>query len=365
MLLALSSLFGSPGGIPAFNQLLLRAASELCLQQQRRLTVLVLTDDADAAPPDSVLAQLPARALSPHFYQPCGGDRRRFALRLLQNLSPAREVCLGHVNLAPLGLLTRRYGVLVHGTEVWSPMSPLRRFALRRAEVVGSVSNHTQRCVQYIQGVAASRCLRVTNALPIERSEVQAVPAPLLAKEGTAATPLHVLSITRLHPDEPKGIDLVLRALPALPQLHYTVIGSGDALPRLRALASQLGVADRVRFLGTVSDAEKAQHLRRCDLFALPSSNEGFGIVYLEAQREGKPCLAVRVGGAPEAVTDEVTGLTVAPSAAAVQEGLARLAQDPVLRQRLGAAGPAAVAGQFCYPNFRARAFTFLQRIFL
>lgn len=195
---------------------------------------------------------------------------------------------------------------------------------------------------------------------------MQAVPAPLPAQDGARPTPLHVLSITRLHPDEPKGIDLVLRALPALPQLHYTVIGSGDALPRLRALASQLGVADRVQFLGTVSDAEKAQYLRCCDIFALPSSNEGFGIVYLEAQRErASPPLAVRVGGAPEAVTDEVTGLTVAPSAAAVQEGLARLAQDPALRLRLGTAGPSAVAGQFCYPNFRARAFTFLQRIFL
>jgi glycosyltransferase involved in cell wall biosynthesis len=326
---------------------------------------------------------------------------------------------LGHVNLAPLSLGLGRYGVIAHGTEVWTPLPPLRRWALRRATAVGCVSEHTAGRVQQVQGVAAARCVRLINSLPAQPSRAAGDPRgpgaagqggprlssslPLqpsgaggdLGRPGAVGQgglrlgsslpvqpsgaggdpggsaqppagqggPLRVLSVTRLHPAEPKGIDLVLQAIAALPQVEYTVVGAGDALPALQRLAAELGVAARVRFTGALSDAERDAELDRCEVFALPSRGEGFGIVYLEAMAAGKPCLAAAAGGAPEVVVDGQTGLVVPAAVAPVRAALQQLADSAELRQRLGQAGRARVAQCFSYPEFSARAKELFRRI--
>lgn len=370
MLLLLSSLWCAPGGIPAFNRLLVQAAAEHAAAAGQPLRIVVLADARDVQPDPAWLAALPAAArgaLVAGRYVPCGGSRGRCVREVVRVLARrpagARPIaCIGHVNLAPLGLLAQAAGwgagVVAHGTEVWTPLPWLRRAALRRADAVACVSEHTAQMVAGVQGVAPARCVRVINALAQSPQEPQEPPA-------AAAPPgsdLHVLSITRLHPGEPKGIDLVLRALVSLPALRYTVIGEGEALPALRALAKQLGVAGRVRFLGALPDAARDAELAACDVLALPSRGEGFGIVYLEAMAHGKPCLAARAGGAPEVVLDGETGLVVAPEVDAVRDGLARLL-DPALRARLGAAGRARVARSFCYAQFRAHALRFFARL--
>lgn len=373
MLLLLSSLWCAPGGIPAFNRLLVQAAAEHAAAAGQPLRIVVLADARDAQPDPAWLAALPAAArgaLAAGGYVPCGGSRGRcvgeVARVLARKPAGARPiVCIGHVNLAPLGLLAQAAGwgagVVAHGTEVWTPLPWLRRVALRRADAVACVSEHTARKVAGVQGVAPARCVRVINALaqlPPESKEPPDSPAAAAPFDGG----LHVLSITRLHPGEPKGIDLVLRALVSLPALRYTVIGEGEALPALRALAARLGVAGRVRFRGALPDAARDAELAACDVLALPSRGEGFGIVYLEAMAHGKPCLAARAGGAPEVVLDGETGLVVDADADAVRDGLARLC-DPVLRARLGAAGRERVARSFCYAQFRAHALRFFARL--
>jgi glycosyltransferase involved in cell wall biosynthesis len=170
------------------------------------------------------------------------------------------------------------------------------------------------------------------------------------------------LSVTRLVPGEPKGIDLVLRALaelPPLPRLSdatYVVVGEGPARAELRQLADSLGLGARVHFAGRVDDAERDRLLSDCDLFVLPSSNEGFGIVYLEAMAHAKPCLAARVGGAPEVVLHEQTGLVVEPAVALVAAALHRLS-DGALRSRLGLAGRQRLEAHYTYAAFRRHAF--------
>lgn len=353
MLLVLSSLWGAAGGIPAFNRLLLRAAAEFAAARGHFLKVIVLTDAADAAPPPGGLAELAAAALRSGWYLGCAGSRPRCVRAVLGEVSRRRWVVFGHVNLAPLGLLLPRYGVIAHGTEVWTALPRLRRLALRRATAVGCVSQHTALAVQRVQGVAAGRCVRLINALPGALPELPPTPGQVAAG---AARPVRVLSVTRLHPAEPKGIDLMLRALVALPEVEYTVVGTGDALPALQRLATELGVAARVRFTGALSDAQRDAELQRCDVFALPSRGEGFGIVYLEAMAHGKPCLAAQVGGAPEVVKDGETGLVVAPEVAPVRAALQHLLASAELRQRLGQAGRQRVVQCFSYARFRDQA---------
>jgi len=354
MLLVLSSLFGATGGIPAFNRLLLRAAAEYTEHQGERLRVVALTDAVKTVPPIERID-----------YVPCGGSRQACVLETLRPVPGTRQGqprLFGHVNLAPLGLCGALfgwpYGVVAHGTEVWSPLPWHRRLALASAAAVACVSQDTANRVQNVQGVAKARCVRVINAI----DEV-----PALAEDGAAcrpAGPLRLLSVTRLHPGEPKGIELVLRALAGLPQgaAVYTVIGDGAARASLAGLADKLGLGEQVRFTGALSDAARDRALTECDVFVLPSTSEGFGIVYLEAMARNKPCIAARAGGAPEVVLDGITGLVIEPAVEAVRAALLRLA-DAELRRLLGTAGRARVAEHFTYEAFRCHAFALFERL--
>ena len=111
------------------------------------------------------------------------------------------------------------------------------------------------------------------------------------------------------HLVELKGHDLAIGALPLLPDATLMIAGSGVERARLEALAQQLGVADRVRFLGAVPQAELARHYSAADCMVLASSREGWANVLLEAMACGTPVVATRVWGTPEVVASGDAGL--------------------------------------------------------
>jgi phosphatidylinositol alpha-1,6-mannosyltransferase len=238
--------------------------------------------------------------------------------------------------------------VLAHGTEYPLEPSPARaariREALARVSVVIASSHYTASLVDRFTRGTATR-LVVIN--PPVADLPAAAPAALAALDAAIAGrgPV-VATLARLEPR--KGVDSVLRALPALrlrhPGLVYCVGGAGADLARLRALAASLGVADRVVFLGQIDDpATKAALLTRADVHAMPSrrvgaSVEGFGIAYVEAGWYGAPSIAGDDGGSADAVVHERTGLICdGASAESVAAALARLLDDDDLRRRLGA----------------------------
>ena len=145
---------------------------------------------------------------------------------------------------------------------------------------------------------------------------------------------LRLVTVSRLARDaERKNIDGVLEAVAALKgevELSYTVIGDGDDLPRLQALAARLDILDRVRFLGSVATEAIIDEFGRSDAFVMavrPSEGdidvEGFGMVYAEAAATGLPSIGTRTGGIPEVIEDGVTGLLLHDvSAAGIAEGL-------------------------------------------
>jgi glycosyltransferase involved in cell wall biosynthesis len=356
MLLALSSLLGAPGGIPSFNRLLIRAASDFAQVRRLPLHIVALTDEPGADP--DFLAGLP-RAVSPT-YVACRGNRRLFAAEVLGFVGRESAVVLGHVNLSPLGLGFSRFGVIAHGTDVWSPLPILRRWSLQRSTVAAGVSEDTLRKLCAVQGVKPDRCQRLVNALD-EQSLALAAATPKTACESSLR--LRIVAITRLWIGEPKGIDLVIRSLPQLPDVDFEVVGEGAAHPQLVDLAQSLGVADRVHCVGRLSETEKHAAISRSHALVLPSSGEGFGIVYLEAMAHRKPCLAASVGGAPEVVLDGETGVVVEPTVQAVCAGILRL-RDPSLRQRLGDAGYQRLYDHFTYAAFARHAEPFFARLY-
>ena len=155
-----------------------------------------------------------------------------------------------------------------------------------------------------------------------------------------------LLTVARL--DQRKGHDMVIRALRHLGNdVIYLIAGRGREEDRLRALAGDLGVQDRVRFLGFVPDSDLPTIYNLCDVFVMPNrvtegtelegDIEGFGISFLEAGACEKPVVAGRSGGAVEAVLDGQTGLLVDPqSEEEITGALQRLLDTPPFSESLG-----------------------------
>ena len=161
-------------------------------------------------------------------------------------------------------------------------------------------------------------------------------------REELGVRGLMVFTAARL--DEVKGVDVLVEAaakvLAGGLDAHFVVAGEGPLRPRLEARASKLGVKDRMIFLGFRDDVEELT--AACDVAALPSRYEPFGMPAAEAGACSKPVVASRVGGLKEVVVDGETGLLVKPGDAdELAEALRKLLTDPDLRAKMGSAGAA------------------------
>jgi glycosyltransferase involved in cell wall biosynthesis len=194
----------------------------------------------------------------------------------------------------------------------------------------------------------------IENGFPDHQIRVLPSPVPMpagLAADRPARDPV-VLYVGRVTAE--KGLDYLLRALPriAVP-CELRVAGDGYELKKQRALAAELGVADRVQFLGAVDRAQVHDLYRQAAVVVVPSVwPEPFGMVGPEAMSFGVPVVAFRVGGVPEWLEDGETGYLVEPKDI---DGLARrielLLRDAPLARRLGERGRQVVQARFTIPQ--------------
>ncbi|MGB6980226.1 MAG: glycosyltransferase family 4 protein [Candidatus Acidiferrales bacterium] len=237
-----------------------------------------------------------------------------------------------------------------HGIDVWQPLPFLRRRALASAAIVLAPSRDTAGKLASAQRIAQSRIHLLPWPLSSDFFRFAArasddLPAP----PGFPLSPV-ILTVGRWDSAERyKGADDLLMATAQLrasfPALHLVAVGAGDDLPRLRQLAVNLGIADQVHFFSGLSREALAACYARASVFALPSTGEGFGLVFLEAMAFGKPLVAVAAGGSTDLVEDGVNGLLVPPrDPAKLSAALARLLSEEVLRTELGRRGAARVA---------------------
>jgi glycosyltransferase involved in cell wall biosynthesis len=132
----------------------------------------------------------------------------------------------------------------------------------------------------------------------------------------------------------------------ARPDVVFLVIGDGERRAALEAMARELGLADRVRFLGWRADLDRLY--ADLDVVVLTSKNEGSPVALIEAMAAGRPVVSTRAGGVEDVVTDGETGLVVpVGDAAAVGRAILDLVEDPVRAARLGAAARDAVVQRF------------------
>ena len=167
---------------------------------------------------------------------------------------------------------------------------------------------------------------------------VDITPAVDRASLATPADAIVLLTLSRLH--EKKGLDILLQVLVGLPRCVAWLAGDGPLEADLKAMATRLGVADRVRFLGWRTD--RGALLRAADICVLPSRWEPFGTVMLEAWAAGAPLVAAASQGPAAFITDGANGLLVPiDDVAALTNALRRVIEDKDLKGRLIARGRA------------------------
>ncbi|TYQ23365.1 glycosyltransferase family 4 protein [Pseudanabaena sp. UWO311] len=235
---------------------------------------------------------------------------------------PDLIIC-GHINFSPLAakifnLLKIPYWVIVHGIDAWNIEDKSKIYGLKSAQKIVSVSEYTRDRIVYEQKISPDRIPLLPVTFNDRQFTVKPKPQYLLDRLQLNPDQPTILTVTRLASgDRYKGYDQIIQALPAIrcqiPNICYLLVGKGDDRDRIEAMVDDLDVRDCVTFAGFVPDDELADYYNLCDLFAMPSKGEGFGIVYLEALACGKPTIGGNQDGAIDALCKGELGVLVNP----------------------------------------------------
>jgi glycosyltransferase involved in cell wall biosynthesis len=210
------------------------------------------------------------------------------------------------------------YWTVAHGVEAWDIKKPALQMALHYADRILAVSNYTRDRLIQEQNLDPNKVVLLPNTFDVHRFKIASKPTYLLEKYKLNYNQPVILTVCRLCASESyKGYDKVLEALPQIrqniPNVRYIIAGKGDDRPRIEALIKKLQLQDCVTLAGFVPDEELCDYYNLCDVFAMPSKLEGFGIVYLEALACGKPTLGGNQDGAIDALCHGELGALVNP----------------------------------------------------
>ena len=281
------------------------------------LDILLLRDGKDCKNPYQ------SKSIKFHYFksQSIWLGRLRLGITLLWLLlkKQPKQVFCGHINLAPLVQilcvpLGIPYTVLTYGKEVWEPLPNKYQQALKQATKILTISRYSR-----------DRCCE-SNHLDPEKFQLlpcmvdgdKFIPGllPVDLIEGYNLQRAKILmTVARLWSGDPyKGVDVTIRSLPIVLQsfseVKYLIIGQGDDQTRLAKLAQDLGVGEKVIFAGFVPTEDLVKHYQVADAYVMPSQ-EGFGIVYLEAMACGLPVLSGDGDGSADPLQDGKLGWRV------------------------------------------------------
>ena len=210
------------------------------------------------------------------------------------------------------------YLTCAHGIETWGHLQGSILSALKGAAGVLPVSEFTRRALVSQGGLAPNLVKIVPDTFESSAFSSGPKPTRLLERYGLHPHQPILLTVGRLAASEAyKGQDRVIEALKSirqtLPETRYIIVGSGDDRDRLEQLAINCGQKNAVIFAGYVPQSELPDYYRLCDAFVMPSTGEGFGIVYLEALASGRPCIVGNRDASPEAIGGGRLGMAIDP----------------------------------------------------
>lgn len=298
--------YGERGGIAQANRDLIEALVEE--PSVENIIIFPRIVKTDAKPANSKIRQL--RSAPNSFVYSF------LALTMFLGREKFDVIFCGHVFMAPLAFVLRTlFGVPfwthIHGTDVWNKPSPIVRKCAESSNFVTSVSRYTRSKFLKWANIAPSKVLVLPNTISSEYCPDGG--SSKLIEKWDLKDKFVLLTVGRLAKNEQyKGHDYVLDAIHSLvgeiPNIFYLIAGEGDDQERLEKKVKDLQLGEKIKFLGYVEDSSLPDLYRSANLFVMPSSGEGFGIVFLEAMGCGLPVLGLEGNGSRDALQDGKLG---------------------------------------------------------
>lgn len=243
------------------------------------------------------------------------------AFRIAMKSRPDVILC-GHINmLSAAALIKKLIGrpliLEAYGIEAWQPQPGFRSWGIQHVDLVIAISRFTREVLLRWSGIDPHRVRVIPNAVHLNRYSNGDKPGYLLDRYGLQGKRV-LLTLGRLQQLEGyKGQDRIITLLPKLiskfPDLVFMIVGDGNDRARLEEIVTTLTLQEHVIFAGRVPENEKVDHYNLADAFAMPSSSEGFGFVFLEAAACGLPVLGGRIDGSRDALVDGRLGVMIDP----------------------------------------------------
>jgi glycosyltransferase involved in cell wall biosynthesis len=311
--------FSFTGGIEKFNRCFLKALHEVGVEKGIHVKAISSHDTV------SNEQYFPTQQ-----FKGFGGNRILFILYACWQALFAKQIILGHINLAVIGCWVKwlrpktELIVIIHGVDVWQPQTGFKLKALQMADKILSVSNYTKTivCTNHPE-VNPNKIHIFPNTidpyfkLPSSFQKPQYLQERYGLKEATKV----LLTVTRLaNTEQFKGYDHTISVLPILQQqlsanVQYILGGKGQEqeLARIEQHIQQTGTKHQVQLIGFIKDEELIDHYLLADVFVMPSKKEGFGIVFIEAMACGLKVIAGNKDGSVDALLNGELGTLIDP----------------------------------------------------
>ncbi len=256
-------------------------------------------------------------------------SRIKFTLNAFLKAPTFNLVIISHINMALVGRAIKtinpkcKIWIVAHGIEVWNELSPNKKWLLKNCDKIICVSNFTKQQVISNHDIDDAKCEVVNNALDpfMNLPAVFNKPQYLIDRyKLTANTPL-VFTLARLNAAEQyKGYEQIIKIIGNLkqsfPAIKYLIAGKYDETEknRIEKIIKTYKVEEQVLLTGFIDETELVDHFLIADIFVLPSSNEGFGVVFIEALACGLPVICGNIDGSVDAIKNGLLGRAVNPN---------------------------------------------------
>lgn len=332
--------FSLTGGIEKVCRSLARSLTDLGLQFQ-----LYAMHDR--------MADLDDRYLEAGRYSAFSSRKLYFALAAILKGITCKTVILSHVNLLVFAWIIKKITprttiiLYAHGIEIWEQLPSWKKKFLQEQVEIWAVSEFTAAKIAAMHQISREKIRVLNNCIDPYFNIPQQFEKPgnLLQRYGLQQDQPILFTLTRLSAQEAyKGYDQVLSAMPTLlkkfPNLHYLLAGKADKQEanRIKELIEQLGLKDQVTLYGFIKDEELADHFKLGSVFVMPSTHEGFGIVFIEAAACGAKVIGGNIDGSVDALINGRLGtlvnpLNIAEISLAIEQNLSTVFKPLVIQE--------------------------------
>lgn len=342
--------FSNTGGIEEFNKKIIRSFENISKKngfENYRINIISIYDENFHYHPINQNINFVGYS----------GNRVKAVFEIIKKVEKKDIIFFGHINLLPLAILNiiingvKKIFFSIYGIEVWKKFNFLESQFLKKFSFL-SISNYTKNEFSKNSGVNPKNIQIFPCCIEIIKNEES-------IKNPYKQSDFNVLTVSRLSSNDTyKGIDHVIQALPLIikkiPNIKFTIIGKGDDKLRLQKICKKLKVDEYVDFRGYVEKLDP--YYKFCNLFTLPSKNEGFGIVFLEAMQYKKPVLSCNSGGSQDVIKNNETGFhSIYGDLDSINDMILFIYNNKEHATNIGNAGYKHLMQNFTFRNFQDR----------